>query len=85
MARAELRPTTVHLIEDASATYCGWLVARCGARVDRGEDRRFQHLPVTCAQCNALSAQDDRALAQLIDDSDTDAAEMEFARAESDG
>lgn len=84
MAKAELRPT-VHLIEPDAPIYRGWITARCGARVDRGEDRRHLHLPVTCASCLALQAQDDRALAQLQDTSDSDDAEITFNRAESDG
>jgi hypothetical protein len=75
MATATLRPATVHLIEPDAPRYRSWLTARCGARVDRGEDRRFQHLPVTCERCLALQDQDDTALAQLIGDSDRAEAE----------
>lgn len=55
----------IHLVEHNGPTYGSWLIARCGARVDRGEDRRFQHLPVTCAICKTLEAEDDEAIRQL--------------------
>lgn len=60
---------TIHLIEPGARTYITDVIARCGVRVSRDEERRTRDLPVDCAKCTALEAEDDAAIEELLNES----------------
>lgn len=73
MAKATTRPhdahgpETIHLIEFDARTYCGSVIAACGARVDPLDEKRWraQQIPVTCPACRQRETEDGAALAAL--------------------